>query len=87
MTKPETVILTVTEKIIIRNFYMALFSGLHTHCILQSPTFSRLNEKKIKGSIFKKVIHISQVPISIYTSLVFLTNVHVLYEKQQYTRK
>ena len=47
--KHETVILTITEKIIYITFiYGSILSSTQTHCILQSPTFSRLDEKKSK---------------------------------------
>ena len=44
--------------IIIDNFCIALFSGVHklTALLQHSPTFSTLSEKKIEGYMFKKII-------------------------------
>ena len=46
-------------RIIRRNFCVALFPDLatQTHRRLYFPTVSTLNEKNIKGNMFKKVIH------------------------------
>ena len=47
------------NKIIIDNFRIALFSGVHKLVTALCNIFQHfLNEKKMEGYIFKKVIHI-----------------------------